>query len=446
MLDFAATAERYERAFREYGVDPLALDPNAAANLLGALAGDARVDLAAALDDWAYVGSTARLLATFSQLGGKPPQDDRHQTVGPLFAVTRLLDPDPFRKQLREAITNNDGPALKRLVEEIDPAAHPAQTIHLATLFLSRMEPSALEAAIRLLRRSHPHHSGDFHVNHDLTYFLLQSQQPAEALPYAAAAVALRPHSAVAWHNWAVALERAGRPTDAVAALRRVYTLSPANLTSRVWAIALLDRTGDRVGAAAVRDELNKLAPNPAHLSDAYLIIGVGFRAEGDRTAAEAALREAIRHNPKQVGAYQQLASMLRRRGELNASMDVYREGIRCVPYWIGGLNDLAWLLATGPIEAPDRQEAVRLATEACRLTGRKNPALLDTLAAAHAAADDFKQAVSVQEEALRLEASAKRPDNGGHDRLELYRRNISYRETSVVLSESGPPPREVTP
>ena len=51
-------------------------------------------------------------------------------------------------------------------------------------------------------------------------------------------------------------------------------------------------------------------------------------------------------------------------------------------------MNDLAWVLATSP-EASLRngKEAVRLARQAVKLGGGKQPAFLDTLAAAYAEA-----------------------------------------------------------
>jgi hypothetical protein len=57
-------------------------------------------------------------------------------------------------------------------------------------------------------------------------------------------------------------------------------------------------------------------------------------------------------------------------------------------------LNSLAWLLATCPVpEMRNGPRAVELARQACEIDGWKNPALLDTLAAACAETGDFKSA-----------------------------------------------------
>jgi hypothetical protein len=66
-------------------------------------------------------------------------------------------------------------------------------------------------------------------------------------------------------------------------------------------------------------------------------------------------------------------------------------------------LDELAWLLATYPeSDARDGAEAVRLAERACKLTDRRLPALLATLAAAYAETGDFSRGVAAAEEALK--------------------------------------------
>jgi hypothetical protein len=64
----------------------------------------------------------------------------------------------------------------------------------------------------------------------------------------------------------------------------------------------------------------------------------------------------------------------------------------------------VAWILATHPsAEVRDGAEAVRLAEEACRITGYQVPDLLQSLAAAKAEAGDFSAAASLTERAAEL-------------------------------------------
>jgi len=71
-------------------------------------------------------------------------------------------------------------------------------------------------------------------------------------------------------------------------------------------------------------------------------------------------------------------------------------------------LNGLAWILATSPDEGVRRpDEATRLARHAAELTQRRDPAVLDTLAAALAATGQFDRAKKTAQAALDLANSA---------------------------------------
>ena len=89
----------------------------------------------------------------------------------------------------------------------------------------------------------------------------------------------------------------------------------------------------------------------------------------------------------------------------------------------------LAWLLATDP-EGGDPAEALRLAEFATRGAGAADPARLDTLAAAHAAAGQAQRAAAgardaaARAAALGYEAYARRI----RARADLYATGAAYR------------------
>ena len=67
-------------------------------------------------------------------------------------------------------------------------------------------------------------------------------------------------------------------------------------------------------------------------------------------------------------------------------------------------LNDIAWTLVTNPNASIRKgDEAVELAGRAARLSGGRNPAILDTLAAAYAEAGRFPEAVETAQKAIEL-------------------------------------------
>jgi spermidine synthase len=68
----------------------------------------------------------------------------------------------------------------------------------------------------------------------------------------------------------------------------------------------------------------------------------------------------------------------------------------------------LALLLTIRPhATAEDVREAVRLARRAADLTEGRDPAALETLAAAYASAGDFREAVTTEQRAAELAAAA---------------------------------------
>jgi len=96
--------------------------------------------------------------------------------------------------------------------------------------------------------------------------------------------------------------------------------------------------------------------------------------------------------------------------------------------------NQFAWTLATHTNDAiRDAQLAMKAATEACRLTGRRDYRTLSTLAAALAESGDFDAAAETQEEAIRLAEAAglARVVPTLQERVSLYRSGKPFRSDS---------------
>jgi tetratricopeptide (TPR) repeat protein len=118
-------------------------------------------------------------------------------------------------------------------------------------------------------------------------------------------------------------------------------------------------------------------------------------------------------------------------------------------------LNGLAWQLAAGPDpKLRDGPSAVVLAEKAVAGPNRKDPMLLDTLAAAYAEAGQFTNAIRVQQEAIAL--LKNEPEKKDYaSRLKLYENNSPYRDQDLLaelaserlrageFGEAEPPARE---
>jgi hypothetical protein len=92
--------------------------------------------------------------------------------------------------------------------------------------------------------------------------------------------------------------------------------------------------------------------------------------------------------------------------------------------------NSLAWMKATcSDASVRNGEEAVTAATKACELTEWKNWMFVDTLAAAHAEAGDFKRAMEFQEKAMRTGNPGESEQESMRERLSLYKQLRPFRE-----------------
>jgi len=119
--------------------------------------------------------------------------------------------------------------------------------------------------------------------------------------------------------------------------------------------------------------------------------------------------------------------------GNVNQAVRYWRRALELNPVDIKSLNNLAWVLATTQdTKLRNPADAVKYAERMIELVGPyQQPAFLDTLAAAYAAAGDFSKAVKTAEEAIKLLEAAGKKDAAEKmlGRLELYKSGQPYRE-----------------
>jgi serine/threonine-protein kinase len=387
---------RYRQAFREYGFDPDELEPDPAAERLRQLGGESTVDLAAALDDWAYIRSR-RDLST-AERAPAPRADADAGTPGErLFAVSRRLDPDPVRNRVRDAASRLDGRALSALADEIDPAAHPSQTIILVGMGLAATRRQ--DKAVRFWQAARLHHPDDFRINEGLARYHNEQAQFGEALPYAMTAVALRRRSASAMDGLAACLVGLGRHEEAAAALGRLVRESPRewgrllvfggqieDAGARTTAVPLYRTAADLALTNPVETFLTSSVPPLSSrqrpgLSESVLpalreglasrptasarfTLATFLGSAGQNDEAIAAYREALRLKPGDGDEYATLGSCLSLLQRYDEATAAYREALRLRPGHVTALAGLAAALDRGgkPEEAlATYREAIRL-------------------------------------------------------------------------------------
>ena len=197
------TAERYQDAFRDYGVDLGALPAAEAAARLRSR-GSVAAPIAAALDNWWQATGDAQ-----SELRGR------------LLTVASAIDSDPWRSRLRAAVAAKDDAALDRMALAENTGQQPPQSLVLLAWTLQKPEQG-----IALLQHACERYPGDFWIRFALSN-LLKTSDPEAALRHSDVTRALRPRSPVAWSNLGVRLGSQGKLDHASAVYRRAMELDP---------------------------------------------------------------------------------------------------------------------------------------------------------------------------------------------------------------------------
>jgi Flp pilus assembly protein TadD len=268
-----------------------------------------------------------------------------------------------------------------------------------------------------------------------------QSAEPG-AIRHLRRALELAPDYSDAHYNLGVVLGSSGQVEEAIGHFRRAIQLSPADPHTAYNLGAALRLEGKLDEAEAELRRALHLKPDYVEAADRLADVLV---LQGRLVEAVEQLRGAVAVAPGDPRLHFRLAMALTGRGAAPTQVaEELQLAIRCGPGWADPYNALAWLLATSPDETVrDPRRAVPIAERAAELTGRRDPKVLDTLAAAQASAGQFDLAVATARAALGLAAQpggeALAREIGA--RLRLYERHIAYTEP-----EGGPRPPAPAP
>jgi Flp pilus assembly protein TadD len=132
--------------------------------------------------------------------------------------------------------------------------------------------------------------------------------------------------------------------------------------------------------------------------------LALAWLKQGRTNEAREAYQKLAALMPPTAESWRDLADMLAEGHQFPQAVHCYQEALRLKPNFEPALNNLAMLRASCPQdEFRNGSDAVQLAETACRLSGRRNPSFLGTLAAAYAEAGRFGDAVRTIQEALAV-------------------------------------------
>jgi tetratricopeptide (TPR) repeat protein len=298
-------------------------------------------------------------------------------------------------------------------------------------------------------------------AEYNLGRLLSQQGRLAEAESHLQSALKLQPEFAEAWCNLGVLHAKQGRPEaaaqdytealqlkpdsaqahlllgtllggqqkydEAIAQFDAVLRADPGNADAHYNIGFVLNGRRDFAGAAAHFAEAARLHPGDL---DVRQDLGLALFFQGKLPEAAAQFEAVLRARPS-AAAHYDLALALDGQGRAEGAATHYREAIRLEPKAPLYQNDLAWLLATSPRDQTrNGAEAVRLAEEACRLSGGKVARFWGTLDAAYAEAGRFEEAIATATKTRELALAAGQLDiaKAAEERMVLYRLRKPYR------------------
>jgi Flp pilus assembly protein TadD len=267
-------------------------------------------------------------------------------------------------------------------------------------------------------------------VHAQLGVLLERASRREEALVHLRRALELAPEFPVAYFNLGVVLARQGQLEESVRLFRIADEMTP-NTALTIYNIALSLRLMGKLDEAEAQYR-RALRVKPDYV-DALNELGGLLIHRGRPAEAVTELRKAVTLAPADAALQHRLSvALLIRGGDPSEAVDHLREAIRHQPDWPEPYNTLAWLRATSPDPAfRDTTEALRLGTRAAELTGGRDARVLDTLAAAQAAAGRFAEAVRTERDAIAIvtRSPADTLARGMRERMQMYGRGRAYRE-----------------
>lgn len=259
-----------------------------------------------------------------------------------------------------------------------------------------------------------------------------------EAIPHFEKTLKVNPEYPVAHSNLGVALAGSGKLDDAIAEFEKALTVDPGSTEAKNNLERARERKGQTPTAKGSPDEaiahFQKSLEATPDSAEVHNGLGVALVQKGRLDEAIGHFEKAVASNPEFVEAYFNLGDTLYYlERKVPEALAAWRAVLRIDPNHVPVLSQTAWVLATWPeASLRDGGQAVALAERAIRLSGGREPAILDTLAAAYAEAGRFAEAVQVttQTLALAVKQNNRRLVELLGVRMALYEAKTPFRET----------------
>ena len=247
-----------------------------------------------------------------------------------------------------------------------------------------------------------------------------------EAMAHYKAALKLNPDSAVAENNLARILHTQGRLDEAIVHYHAALEIDPKlELAHNNLGVLLLQQGNLAEGTRQLREAL-RLKPGNV---ETEFNLALALNQQGQWSDAADLFEKTAALHPDDPKAHYEFAVALVHLKRTREAMGEFAAALLIKPDYAAALDGLAWILSTHPNpEFRDGSEAVKMAEQACVLTGRTNVVMLKTLSAAYAETGRFPEAIATLQAVTRLLNDSKRPDDDP-SMLKAFQQGRPWRE-----------------
>ncbi len=270
---------------------------------------------------------------------GLPPDPDAAR----VRKAVNLVDPDPFRTEIRAAVAANDKSALIRLAERPEATDLPRSTAAMLGTALSHLD--CYPEALRVLRAARARYPSELRLLSFLTYAIASASpnDPVaveESLGCAQVAVAVHPD--MAFSHFMLGVAYGVFKHDATAAephYRKTLELNPRFTFAMVNLAVLLEGKGDLAGMEYWYRKAIEIDPKFERPREN---LARSLLNRGHVAAAVAEYRKLIEIAPASARGHGDLAAALERGGDLPAAVAEYRRATELAPKDTGLRDRLA--------------------------------------------------------------------------------------------------------
>jgi len=302
-----------------------------------------------------------------------------------------------------------------------------ASVVLLSAIIVTRMQVKHWQNSMTLFEYTLKVSENNAAAENSYGCALLEAGRIDEAALHLSRAVRIGQIFANARYNLGQVLLKQRRPNEAIACFNELLRCEPNSARAYYHLAAASSMQKKYDDAIKYLDKVLMLNPQ---YPDVHKRMGATLLIMGRAEEAVSHFNEALRTNPNDVEVHVSLGTAYMQLGKYEPTIRNWTKAVELKPDTADVLNNLAWLLATvNDASVRDADKAVKFALRACELTEHKNPVILDTLAAAYAAAGRFNDAIATAEQAINIVKASGRNDviNEIQNRVELYKAGRAY-------------------